>query len=69
MDREPGSHIGTTIDAGNSPEGKWIIWAIWSGISLAAVLFAVLVLGVDTGLLLGWAVGIIIPAAKMVFRR
>ena len=67
MDRDLDTQIGTTI--GNNPESKWIAWAIWSGISLVLALFAVLVAGLDTGLLLGWAVGIIIAAMLMVFRR
>jgi hypothetical protein len=69
MDRDLDTHIGTTIDRGSNPESKWVAWGIWSGISLVMALLAVLVAGLDSGLLLGWAVGIIIAAMLMVFRR
>ena len=69
MDRDLETHIGTTIARANNPESKWIAWAIWSGVSLVLALLAVFVAGLDTGLLLGWAVGIIIAAMLMVFRR
>jgi|HubBroStandDraft_3_1064219.scaffolds.fasta_scaffold2494192_1 hypothetical protein len=69
MDRDLDTHIGTTIDRTDNPESKWVAWAIWSGISLVMALLAVLVAGMDSGLLLGWAVGIIIAAMLMVFRR
>ena len=69
MSRDLDRHVGTTVGSGSNPEAKWILWAIWSGISLLAALFVVFVGGFDTGLLLGWAVGIIIAAMLMVFRR
>jgi hypothetical protein len=53
----------------DSPDSKWFAWAIWAGLSLLAVLIAVLVFGFDSALLLGWVVGIIITAMLMVFRR
>lgn len=68
MDRDLNTSAGTPADA-DTPEAKWIAWAIWSGISLVMVLLAVVVAGLDTGLLLGWGVGIIIAAMLMVFRR
>ena len=57
------------IEPADTPEAKWIAWAIWSVISLAMVLLGVLGAGFDTGLLLGWAVGIIVAAMIMVFSR
>lgn len=68
MDRDFNPNVGAPADT-DPPEAKWIAWGIWSGISLVIVLLAVLVAGFDTGLLLGWAVGIIIAAMLMVFRR
>ena len=68
MDRGFNPNAGTAADAA-SPEAKWIAWGIWSGISLAVVLLAVVAAGFDTGLLLGWALGVIIAAMLMVFRR
>jgi len=65
MDR----YNGGEIQPEDSPESKWFAWGIWAGISLVAVLIAVLVFGFDSGLLLGWVVGIIITAMLMVFRR
>lgn len=66
MAKDFNSHIGTP---GDTPESKWTAWAVWSAISLLAVLFIVFVGGFDAGLLLGWAVGIIIAAMLVVFRR
>ena len=68
MDRDLDTNIGSHIEP-DTPESRWAAWAIWSGISLLLVLFAVLVAGFDTGLLLGWAVGIIVAAMLMVFGR
>jgi hypothetical protein len=51
------------------PDAKWTAWAIWSAISLGAALFAVFVAGADTGLLLGWVVGVIVAAMPMMFGR
>jgi hypothetical protein len=68
MDRDLNTSAGTPADA-DTPEANWIAWGIWSGISLVMMLLAVVVAGLDTGLLLGWAVGIIIAAMLMVFRR
>ena len=68
MDRDPNTNIGTTYN-GRNPDGKWITWALWSSMSLVAALVAVLVAGVDPGLLLGWAAAIIIGGMLMVFRR
>jgi hypothetical protein len=69
MDRDFNSNIATPNTRGDSPESKWVAWAVWSSVSLLAVLFVVFVGGFDTGLLLGWAVGIIIAAMLVVFRR
>jgi hypothetical protein len=69
MARDFDSNIDTTVTPEDNPESKWLAWAIWSGISLVMVLFAVLVAGFDSGLLLGWAVGIIVAAMLMVFGR
>ncbi len=69
MDRNFDPNIATSTGAGDSPESKWTAWAIWSSISLVAVLLIVFVGGFDAGLLLGWAVGIIIAAMLVVFRR
>jgi hypothetical protein len=53
----------------DSPEARWKAWAAWSAISLVMALFAVLVMRADTGLLLGWIVGVIVAAMLMVFGR
>jgi|HubBroStandDraft_5_1064220.scaffolds.fasta_scaffold563524_2 hypothetical protein len=63
------SNIATSTTPDASPESKWVAWAMWSSISLAAVLFVVFAGGFNTGLLLGWVVGIIIAAMMVVFRR
>ena len=68
MDRNLNTDVGAPV-AEDNPEAKWIAWGIWSGITLVMVLLAVLVAGFDAALLLGWAVGIIIAAMLMVFRR
>ena len=52
-----------------NPDIKWIIWGVWSALTLAAVLFAVLIAEFDTALLLGWAVASIVAAMMMVFWR
>jgi hypothetical protein len=62
------THIGT-VAAEDSPEARWIAWGIWSALSLAMVMLAVLGAGFDPGLLLGWIVGIIVAAMLMVFGR
>ena len=67
MDSELETH--PDIELLESPASKWIAWAIWSGISLVMVLLAVLGAGFDTGLLPGWAVGIIVAGMIMVFSR
>jgi hypothetical protein len=69
MERDLDTQFVTTIPAADSPDSKWIAWAVWSGLSLILVLLAVFGAGFDTGLLLGWAVGTIIAAMLMVFRR
>jgi hypothetical protein len=68
MDRDLNRNIDTTYIA-RYPDGKWITWALWSSISLVAALVAVLIAGIDPGLLLGWAAAIIIGGMLMVFRR
>jgi hypothetical protein len=69
MDRNFDRYGGGNVQAEDSPDSKWLIWGIWAGLSLVAVLIAVLVFGFNSGLLLGWVVGIIITAMLMVFRR
>jgi len=74
MDSELDTNMGSGLDASgihpaDNPDAKWTAWAIWSGIILVMALFAVLVAGFDTGLLLGWAVGVIVSASLMVFGR
>jgi hypothetical protein len=68
MDRDLNTNTASPADE-DTPEAKWIAWGMWSGISLVMVLLAVLVAGMDTGLLLGWALGVIIAAMLMLFRR
>jgi hypothetical protein len=68
MDRDLNTNTAAPADE-DAPEAKWIAWGMWSGISLVMVLLAVLVAGMDTGLLLGWALGVIIAAMLMLFRR
>ena len=69
MDRNSGARMGATAEPEDSPEARWIAWAIWSGIALIAVLIAVLLGGMHPVLLLGWAFGIIVSAMLMVFGR
>ena len=66
--------LDTNLDAppaaaGMNPDIKWVLWGVWAGLSLLAVLLAVLVGGFDPALLLGWAVGIIVAAMLIVFAR
>jgi hypothetical protein len=68
MDSELDTDVGTRIDR-DTPEARWLAWGIWSGISLLMVSLGVFVAGFDTGLLLGWLVGIIVAAMLMVFGR
>ena len=51
------------------PEARWIAWGMWSVISLIMVMLGVFGAGFDAGLLLGWAVGIIVAAMLIVFGR
>lgn len=69
MDGDLETNFGTSMRPAAAADSKWLIWALWSGISLVIVLLAVFVAGFDTSLLLGWVVGIIIPAMLLVFRR
>jgi hypothetical protein len=74
MDSETDTNSGSIIGPSDqppmdSPEARWLAWALWSGISLVMAVFAVFVAGADTGLLLGWAVGVIVAAMLMVFGR
>ena len=55
--------------ATDNTDSKWVAWALWAAIALAMVMFAVLCLGIDTGLLLGWAVGVIVAATLTLFGR
>ena len=68
MARNLDTNIETPAQA-NNPEAKWIVWGIWSGLALVVVLLAVIFAGLDPGLLLAWALGVIITAMLMVFRR
>ena len=71
MQREMDTYLasGDAPPATDTPEARWIAWALWSAISLVVVLFAVLVFGADAALLLGWVVGVILTAMWMVFGR
>jgi hypothetical protein len=70
MDTDLGTDIGTTVEPlVDTPEARWTAWAIWSAITLVMALFFVFAAGVDTGLLPGWAVGIIVAAVLIVFGR
>jgi hypothetical protein len=69
MERELDSYAPPIDEPVDTPEARWTAWALWSAISLGMVLFAVLVVGADAGLLLGWVVGIIVAAMLMVFGR
>lgn len=69
MDTELDTPIVAVIEPLENPDQKWLAWALWSGISLVLALFSVLALGIDSGLLLGWAVGVIVAAMLMVFGR
>ncbi len=60
---------GADIPLVDTPEARWTAWAIWSAIILVMVLFFVFAAGLDTGLLLGWAVGVIVAAMLMVLGR
>jgi hypothetical protein len=76
MDSDPGTGgtriggISLGIHAAqytDPPEARWIAWALWSAISLVLVLLTVFGAGFDTGLLPGWAAGIIVAAMLLVF--
>jgi len=69
MDQDIDTNIGTSIDRTDSPDAKWVAWAIWSSIALVLTLFMVFAGGMDPGALLGWVVGVTIAAMLMVFRR
>ena len=51
----------------DDPDKKWIAWALYTAGSLILALAAVMVLGLDQVLLLGWAVGVIVAAVLTVF--
>jgi hypothetical protein len=69
MDSKPERDFIAVVEPAPSPDAKWTAWAIWSVITLVVALFAVFVAGADTGLLLGWVVGVIVTAMLMVFSR
>jgi hypothetical protein len=46
----------------------WVWWGVGAGISLLCVVAAVFLAGMHAALLLGWAVGMVIAAALMLFR-
>jgi hypothetical protein len=78
MDSDPGTDVGSPdishfgaplVRYTDTPETRWTAWAIWSAVTLVMALLAVLGAGFDTGLLLGWAAGIIVAAILMVLGR
>ena len=50
-------------------EQQWIAWTVWSLITLMGAVLAVWIIGVDSGLLLGWIVGVIVAAGLMAFGK
>ena len=48
---------------------RWVVWAICAVVTFAAVAAAVFVGEMNSGLLLGWAVGMIISAMLVLFGR
>ncbi len=48
---------------------RWVWWAVGAGISFVAVAVAVFALNMHGALLLGWAIGMIIAAVLMLFKR
>jgi hypothetical protein len=69
MDTELDLPVDPPQEATYDPDSKWIAWALWSGIGMVMALFGVFCLGVDSGLLLGWAVGVIVAATLTLFGR
>ena len=69
IDQNLETDVAPPLPLMDTPEARWRAWAIWSAISLVLVLFIVFVAGADTGLLLGWSVGIIVAAMLIVFGR
>jgi len=47
----------------------WVWWAVGAVISFVAVAGAVFMAGMNPALLFGWAVGMIIAALLLIFRR
>ena len=69
MEINPETDFVTVVEPTPSPDDKWTAWALWSAITLVCALFAVFIAGADSGLLLGWVVGVIVAAMLMVFSR
>ena len=66
---ETDTHAEVTPGFDDNPDKKWIVWTVWAFLSLALVIAAVVFIEVDRGLLLGWAVGIMVAALLMVFGK
>jgi hypothetical protein len=48
---------------------RWVWWAVGAVISFVAVAFAVFGLEMNPALLFGWAIGMIVSALMVVFKR
>ena len=57
------------METGDETTGLWVRWIVGATVSLIAVVFAVFWLGMNSALLLGWAIGMILAAALNLFSR
>ncbi len=57
------------MDTGNETTGLWVRWIVGATVSLIAVVFAVFWLQMNSALLLGWALGMILAATLNLFWR
>lgn len=69
MDTEFETPLPRGLARSDNPDRKWIVWAIYAMGSLILALTAIIVLQIDSGILLGWAVGVIVAATLTVFGR
>ncbi len=69
MDTEFETPLPQGLTRPDNPDRKWIFWAIYAMGSLILALTAIVVLQIDSGILLGWAVGVIVAATLTIFGR
>lgn len=54
---------------GDRATQMWVWWGVGAVISFIAVAAAVFLVGMNPALLFGWAIGMIIAALLLIFRR